>query len=102
MPREKYPGIGPRIMLRMRALGYWRRREHRPDVQRFAEDKGYNPAFLYAWLRDRMPGPRHLHRLSYDLEVPQAWILLGDDAVDEVLKAHEKGTLPTPARKRHR
>lgn len=77
-----FPGVGDRIARRLNALGYWK--NGRPDVTRFCEEKRYRPQYVYAWLRDRVPGYANLKRLARDLEAPMCWILLGRDAIAEI------------------
>jgi hypothetical protein len=73
----KFPGMADRIRLRLRALGYWK--NDRPDVTRFGVEKGYPPGYLYPWLKDSTPTFENLQRLVKDLDVPLAWLLLGEE-----------------------
>lgn len=77
---NRFPGFGQRIRLRLRATGFWKK--GRPDVSRFCIERGYRPQYVYAWLKDRIPGDENLRRLANDLGVTVAWLMLG----------HESGT----------
>ena len=83
---SKFSGIGDRLSHRLRLMGYWK--NGRPDVARFCREKGYRPQYLYAWLKNRLPGPENLDSLSRDLEVSGAWILFGEQTAAAV---HEAG-----------
>lgn len=93
---EKFPGVGERVRQRLEALGYWK--EGRPDVARFCEEKGYLPQYLYAWLKDRVPGYENLRRLAEDLQVSTAWLLLGDEGVGQPAPATRRAGLPPRTR----
>lgn len=72
-----FPGLGRRLSQRLRVLDYWK--DGRPDVGRFCRERRYRPQYVYAWLKDRMPGYDNLKRLASDLEVPVVWLITGDD-----------------------
>ena len=59
-------GISQRIRGCLHALGYWK--GGRPDVYRFCLEHGYLPQSVYAWLKDRVPGPANLIRLATESE----------------------------------
>lgn len=80
----RFPGVGDRLRQRLKALGYWK--NDRPDVLRFCEEHGYVVQYVYAWLKDRLPGFNNLTRLAKDLRVPVAWLLLGDEALGDIRK----------------
>lgn len=50
-------------------------------MARFCQEQGYRPQYVYAWLKDRIPGYENLRRLSKDLGVSMAWLILGDDGM---------------------
>lgn len=75
----KFPGLAERIRERFRALDYWNTRTDREDVRRFCmEHRGYLSQSLYEWLKGATPEYESLVRLARDLEVPLAWLLLGE------------------------
>ena len=82
---EKFPGVSERIKERLEALGYWK--NDRPDVTRFARERGYLPSYVYKWLNEKVvPDYANLHKLAADLGVPMAWILFGDEEVASLLQ----------------
>ncbi len=105
---SKFSGIGDRLKHRLKLIGYWK--NGRPDVARFCHEKGYRPQYLYAWLKNRLPGPENLDNLSRDLEVSGAWILFGEQTAEVVQEAgvtevavapgrpHAAGLAPGPGR----
>lgn len=79
-----YPGLGERIREGMKEAGFWNEGRKRPDLLRFAREKGYTPQYLYQYLSDdRMPTCENLIKLARDLEKPKAWLLFGDEGVKE-------------------
>lgn len=69
-------GIGQRIGQRLRVLGYWK--NGRPDVGRFARERGYLSQSLYLWLKDAAaPSLDNLRRLAGDLAVSAEWLTFG-------------------------
>ena len=93
--KDIYPGLGGRLLERLKAVGYWNEDRNRPDLLRFAMQKGYVSQYLYAWTKDdRMPTYEYIVKLAKDLEVPAAWLLFGDDGVKEAAEwwgEHGKG-----------
>ena len=77
---NRFPGLGSRLSDRLRVLGFWK--DERPDVGRFCREKGYRPQYVYAWLKDRVPGYDNLRRLATDLDVPVVWFVAGETASD--------------------
>ena len=98
----RFIGIGDRIRERLNALGYWKK--GRPDVAKFCEEKRSRPQYVYAWLKDRVPGPENLNRLAQDLGVSGPWIMFGDQvgplvaegAVRMVAEANARSAAPVP------
>ena len=93
-------GLGERLRTRLRALGYWK--NDRPDVARFALERGYRPQYIYAWLRDRVPDYENLIRLARDLNVTPDWLRFGAETNEQVaaavgVKAPEPRTKRPPA-----
>lgn len=72
----RFPGLAERIRKGLEARGYWK--EGRPDVLRFARDYEVNDEYIYRWLRGTTPNFDHLQTLAKALDVPIAWLLLGD------------------------
>lgn len=72
----RFPGLAERIRKGLEARGYWK--DGRPDVLRFARDYEVNDEYVYRWLRGTTPNFDHLQRLATGLNVPIAWLLLGD------------------------
>jgi PAS domain S-box-containing protein len=101
---KKFPGLGDRIRLRLRELGYWKR--GRADVLRFCHEQRYRPQYVYAWLKDRVPTYENLQRLAADLGTSMPWIMFGheDGAVARrqviEMAAGETAPVPTPTRDR--
>lgn len=80
----KWPGIGDRIALRMRDLGYWDSEQDRPDVRRFCNDhaaNNYSVVQFYVWFADGVPDRQNLEYLAHDLKCDLAWLLLGRQAL---------------------
>jgi PAS domain S-box-containing protein len=68
--------IGSRIIQRLSALKYWK--NGRPDVSRFARERGYLPQSLYLWIKNAAaPNLENLTRLSQDLGVSVEWLTFG-------------------------
>jgi len=81
----KVPGVGERIAMRLRSLGYWNSKDDKPDIPTFCKEKRYDPRNVYPWVNGtRMPEYPNLKRLAGDLQVPLAWLLLGDEAITEL------------------
>lgn len=74
MPR--FPGTGPRIAERMLALGY-RQPNGKPDVSKFAREKGYDKTIFYEWVKDASTPTKEVDRLAGDLGVNVPWLLFG-------------------------
>jgi PAS domain-containing protein len=95
-------GFGERLKSRLKAVGYWK--HDRPDVARFALERGYRPQYVYAWLRDRIPDYENRVRLARDLQVAPNWLRFGDGAAeDQAVSAvsgrvleHRRGPAPAP------
>lgn len=75
----RFPGLGDRIRGRMRALGYWRP-DNKPDVLRFADEKGYMRNYIYGWLAGRTPTYGYLLKLAKDLQVSLADLCFGEES----------------------
>jgi hypothetical protein len=55
------------------------------------------PQYLYEYLRaTRMPAYAHLTKLATDLTVPLAWLLVGEEGCEELLRyrARRRGRAP--------
>jgi hypothetical protein len=81
-----YPGVGDRILFRLKAMGYWQKKKDRPDLMRFSRERHWHPAtYLYEWcFKGVVPTLPFLERLAKDLDVPMAWLLLGAKGIDDV------------------
>jgi len=77
---NRFPGLGSRFADRLHDLGFWK--DEGPDVGRFCREKGYRPQYVYAWLKDRVPGYDNLRRLAADLDVPIVWFVAGETGSD--------------------
>jgi len=73
----RFPGLADRIRGRLRALGYWR--EDKPDVLRFAREKGYIYIYLYRWLDGVTPTYEYLVKLAEDLQMSMAELVFGEE-----------------------
>jgi hypothetical protein len=73
-----FGGVGRRIRERLVALGYVNE-DGEADIARFIREKRYDGRYFYAWAnKDRTPTGENLDRLADDLDVPRAWLLLGE------------------------
>ncbi len=85
-------GIGQRIVQRLRTLGYWK--NGRPDVSRFARERGYLSQSLYLWLKDAAaPSLDNLRRLAGDLGVSAEWLTFGSVEATAAQTAGGEATL---------
>ena len=84
----EWPGIGERITACLRRLGYWK--NDRPDVMRFAVEKGYPVTYLYKWLKDSAPERPNLEKLGEHLQVSPAWLLFGDEVSKEPARPRKR------------
>jgi transcriptional regulator with XRE-family HTH domain len=75
---KKWPNIGDRIRERLLRLGY--ERNGKPDVMRFALEKGVLPVYLYRWIGGATPDYDNIIRLARDLETSPGWLMFGDAA----------------------
>jgi hypothetical protein len=69
---------GERVRERFRILGYWK--DGKPDVSRFAVERGYIPSYLYRWLAGETPRGESLFRFAADLKVEPQWLVTGSRA----------------------
>lgn len=67
-----FPGLGERILERIKGLGL--------NVRRFAMQNGYDPSYVYRWTSGTTaPTLDAVKKLARDLGVPLAWLLLGEE-----------------------
>ena len=72
---REFPGFKDRLLARLGELGY-------TSPYRFCEAKGYMPNKVYRWTAGQTPTIDELRRLSLDLGVSMAWLLLGEESSD--------------------
>jgi PAS domain S-box-containing protein len=95
MNRLRALGIGQRIGQRLRVLGYWK--NGRPDIGRFARERGYLSQSLYLWLKDAAaPNLDNLRRLAGDLGVSAEWLTFGSIEATAALTGGGETTLSGP------
>jgi hypothetical protein len=78
MRYPNYPGVGKRIVTRLKALGYVTP-SGGPDIARFIREKHYDPRSFYPWTKDRTPQGENLIRLASDLGCSPAYLLFGTE-----------------------
>ena len=82
-----YPGFGDRLREALRDAGYWNAQRSRADISRFCRDNGWLTQYIYEYLRaTRMPAYAQLTKLAADLQVPLAWLLVGEEGCEELLR----------------
>lgn len=69
----KTEGIGPRVASRLKALGYWK--NGKPEVYRFADERGFQGSYVYRWLHGETPRGAVLFKLADALEVEARWLV---------------------------
>lgn len=69
----------------MREAGYWDAGRQRPQILRWCRERtGYTPQYLYEYVKNSvMPTKPMIDMLAKDLQKPKAWLLLGDEGVEE-------------------
>ena len=94
----KWEGVGERIAMRMRDLGFWNEEDDRPDISEFIAKhaaRKYLGQQFYVWFSDGVPDRLNLEALAEDLDCAVAWLLLGKRAIG--LKAPNSPPLSSKA-----
>ena len=90
--RAKWPGVGPRLVQRLKDLGYTSERTKTgADLQGFALKHAYPTQYMQKWANDlATPDRENLLRLTRDLGVRLEWLLVGEGPNPEPPKKGKK------------
>jgi hypothetical protein len=94
MKKVYYPGVGERMVARLKTLGYEKpEAEYGVDVERFCWDYRFGRTNVYNWLSDEATPVKDLTRLCDVLGVSEVWLLQGRerDPKAQPGKARQRG-----------
>jgi transcriptional regulator with XRE-family HTH domain len=87
----------------MKAMKYWKEKQDRPDLTRFALDYRFVPSYLHKWITGRArPSYEHIQALSAALGVNVGWLLFGEESAARTVHGGLTiGDDPLPAQPTH-